>query len=77
MALHELRIVSWLAFTKMPCNCAAKVCFSCAYAYAYVAVIPSEDNIRETSVFVLLMLRAHVYAYVAAVLTNVMLMLMR
>ena len=29
------------------------------YAYAYVAVIPGEDNIRKTSVFVLLMLRAY------------------
>ena len=27
----------------------------CAYAYGYVAVIPSEDNIRKTIVFVLLM----------------------
>ena len=38
----------------------AHVCFSCAYAYAYanayVAVIPSEKNIRKTSVFVLLLL---------------------
>ena len=46
------------------------VCFSCAY----VAVIPSEDNIRNTSVFVLLMFRAYVSACVAAVLTSVMLM---
>ena len=45
---------------------------------AHVAVIPSEDNIRKTSVFVLLMLRArYVYTYAAAVLTSVMLMLMR
>ena len=47
------------------------VCFSCAYAY--VAVIPSEDNIRKASVFVLLMLRASV----AAVISSVMLMFMR
>ena len=41
---------------------------SCAndFAYAYVAVIPSEDNIRKTSVFVLLMLRAYVYPYAYA-----------
>ena len=39
-------------------------------------VISSEDNRRKTSVFVLLMLRAFVYAYVPAVLTSVMLMLM-
>ena len=44
---------------------------------SYVAVIPSEDNIRKTIVFVLLSLRAYVYAYVAAVLTSVMLMLIR
>ena len=37
-------------------------------------MVPSEDNIRKTSVFVLLMLRTYVYAYVAAVLTGVMLM---
>ena len=41
-------------------------CFSCSYAY--VAVIPSEDNIRKTSALVLLMLHAYFYAYVAAVL---------
>ena len=40
-----------------------------------VAVISSEDNIRKTSVFVLLMLRVYVHAYVAAILTSVMLML--
>ena len=34
-------------------------------------MIPSEDDIRKTSVFVLLMLRAHVDAYFAAVLTGV------
>ena len=34
-------------------------------------MILSEDNIRKTSVFVLLMLRAYVYAYVAAVFTSV------
>ena len=52
------------------------VCFSCTYAYAYVAVIPSEDNIRKIRVSVLLMLRAFVNAYVAAVLTSVTLILM-
>ena len=30
--------------------------FTLMSTYAYAAVIPSEDNIRETSVFVLLML---------------------
>ena len=35
-------------------------------AYAYVAVVPSEDNIRKTSVFVLFMLRAYVYGYAYA-----------
>ena len=39
------------------------VCFSCAYAYAYVAVCSSEDNIRKINVFVLLMLRCYVHAY--------------
>lgn len=43
--------------------------YSCAYAY--VTVIPSQNNIRKTSVFVLFMLRAYVYVYVAAVLTSV------
>ena len=38
-------------------------------------MIPSVDNIRKTSVFVLLMIHAHVYAYAAFVLTSVMLML--
>ena len=40
-------------------------------------MIPSEDNIRKTSVCFLPMLRAYVYDYFAAVLTSVMLMLMR
>ena len=40
------------------------------YAYAYAAVIPSEDNKTKTSVFVILTLHAYVYAYVAAVLTS-------
>ena len=31
-------------------------------------MIPSEDNIKKTSVFVVLMLCVYVYAYVAAVL---------
>ena len=46
---------------------------------AYVEVIPSEDNIRKTSVFVLLMLRAYVYvvAVLSSVMPMVMLMLMR
>ena len=47
--------------------------FAYSCAYAYVTVIPSQNNIRKTSVFVLFML----CAYVAAVLTSVMLMLMR
>ena len=34
---------------------------SCAYAYAYVVVISREDNIRKTSVFVLML---HAYALV-------------
>ena len=38
--------------------------YSCAHTYAYVAVIPSEDNIGKKSVFVLL--RANVYAYAYA-----------
>ena len=42
--------------------------FSCAFGYVYVAVIPSVDNIRKTRVFFLLMLRAYVYAYDAAIL---------
>ena len=40
---------------------------------AYVAVLPRETNIRKTSVFVLLMVCASVYAYVAAVLSSIML----
>ena len=40
-------------------------------------MFPSEDNGRKASVFVLLMLCAFVYAYVAAVPTSVMLMLMQ
>ena len=35
-------------------------------AYAYVAVIPSENNIRKTTAFVLLMLRGYIYAYAYA-----------
>ena len=33
------------------------------YAFACVAVIPSENNKRKTSVFVLLMLRAYFFSY--------------
>ena len=44
------------------------------YAYAYTAVIPCEDNMRRTSVYVLLILMsllssltyAYVYAYVSS-----------
>ena len=42
----------------------------CAYAYTFVAVIFSENNIRKTSVFVYLMLRAYVYSYPALVKTS-------
>ena len=38
--------------------------------------MPSEDNIRKTSVFVLILLRTYVYAYNAAVFTSVVLMVM-
>ena len=33
-------------------------------------MIPNEDNIGKTSVIVFLIVRAHVHAYVAAVLTS-------
>ena len=45
--------------------------------FNYVAVIPILDNIRKPSALVFLMFRAYVNAYVAAVLTSVMFMLMR
>ena len=54
------------------------VCFSCTYTFAYVAVIPSKDNIeKQMCFFFLCFVLMFFYAYVAAVLTNVLLMLMR